>query len=518
VDTAPTGHTLRLLAMPELIHKWLGALDALLAKHRYMKKLFSGSYIKDELDEFLLDLSDSVKQMESLIIDPARCRFVPVMLAEVLSIHETVALLQELQRSKISVTDIVVNRLYPENPCAVCSDRRSRQIRELGDLFEKISGYSLWGIPMYPEEIRGSGPLQKFWDGAVPLKIPSKASVKDKSGIQFPVSSFQFPVSSIRFPVSTTVSPVEMPVTLPSSETKLLLFAGKGGVGKTTLACATAVRMAREMVHKDVFIFSTDPAHSLSACLNAEIGPRPTRLARGLTAMEIDARAEFETLKNQYSDELEKFLISISTNLDLAFDRDVMERVMDLSPPGLDEVMALTLVMEFLANEQYHVFILDAAPTGHLIRLLETPELIDQWLKVFFNLFLKYKRIFRLPKISGRMVQISKDLKRLQSLLKDPERSALFTVTIPTEMAFEETKDLLNACGRIGIHASSLFLNLATPDSKCSLCSALYKRESQVRKKLQQTFSEMHQTLIYHRGEPRGLEQLGELGNAIYDC
>ena len=287
-------------------------------------------------------------------------------------------------------------------------------------------------------------------------------------------------------------------------------------MGKTTLACATAVRMARETVHKDVFIFSTDPAHSLSACLDAEIGPRPTRLAKGLTAMEIDAQAEFETLKNQYAKELEKFLSSISTNLDLAFDRDVMERVMDLSPPGLDEVMALTLAMEFLAEDKYHVFILDAAPTGHLVRLLETPELIDQWLKVFFDLFLKYKRIFRLPKISGRMVQMSKDLKRLQTLLRDPARSALFTVTIPTQMAFEETKDLIDACGRIGIHAPVLFLNLATPDSKCSLCSALYRRESQVRNKLQQTFSDMHQTMIYHRGEPRGLEQLGELGEAMY--
>jgi arsenite-transporting ATPase len=516
VDTAPTGHTLRLLAMPELIKKWIDALDALLAKHRYMKQLFNGAYIKDELDEFLLDLSGSVKQMEALIEDPERCRFVPVMLAEELCIRETLVLLKELQRSKIPVTDIVVNRLYPENPCAVCSDRHSHQIGALRYLSKKLSGYSLWGIPMYPQEIRGSGPLHMFWEDVSSLKIPRKTSIKDKSGIQFPVSSFQFPVSNFQLPVSRTVSPVEMPGALPSSETKLLLFAGKGGVGKTTLACATAIRMAREMVPKEVFIFSTDPAHSLSACLDVRIGPRPTRLAAGLTAMEIDAQAEFETLKNQYSDELEKFLSSLSSNLDLTFDRDVMERIMDLSPPGLDEVMALTLIMEFLANDQYHVFILDAAPTGHLIRLLETPELIDQWLKVLFDLFLKYKRVFRLPKISGRMVQISKDLKRLQTLLKDPARSAVFTVTIPTQMAFEETKDLIDACGRIGIHAPVLFINLATPDSKCPLCTNLYQRESMVKEKLHQTFSQMHRTMIYHRGEPRGLEQLGELGKAIY--
>jgi arsenite/tail-anchored protein-transporting ATPase len=510
VDTAPTGHTLRLLAMPELIKKWIEALDALLAKHRYMKQLFNSAYIKDELDEFLLDLSGSVKQMEALIEDPERCRFVPVMLAEELCIRETLVLLKELQRSKIPVTDIVVNRLFPENPCEVCSDRRSQQTGSLRYLSKKLSGYSLWGIPMYPQEIRGSGPLRMFWEDVSSLKTLRKTSIKDKARIQYPVSS-------IRYPVSRTVSPVEMPGTLPSSETKLLLFGGKGGVGKTTLACATAIRMAREMVpEEEIFIFSTDPAHSLSACLDVRIGPRPTRLAAGLTAMEIDARAEFETLKNQYSDELEKFLSSLSSNLDLTFDRDVMERVMDLSPPGLDEVMALTLMMEFLANDQYHVFILDAAPTGHLVRLLETPELIDQWLKALFDLFLKYKRVFRLPKISGRMVQISKDLKRLQTLLKDPSQSALFTVTIPTQMAFEETKNLIDACGRIGIHAPVLFINLATPDSKCPLCSALYQRESMVKEKLQQTFSQMHQTIIYHRGEPRGLEQLGELGSALY--
>jgi arsenite-transporting ATPase len=523
VDTAPTGHTLRLLTMPELIKKWLKALDALLAKHRYMKQLFSGAYIKDELDDFLLDLSDSVKKMEALIGDPSRCRFVPVMLAEVLSIHETLALLAGLQRSKIPVTDIVVNMLYPKNICKVCSGRHNQQIRALGRLSDKMSVYSLWGVPMYPQEVCGPGPLDMFWENVSLLKVPGEASVKKQFNIPaeagFPPKARRTsPLHSDPQPVSGIVSPVEMPGSLPSSETKLILFAGKGGVGKTTLACATAVRMARDPAPKEVFIFSTDPAHSLSVCLDADIGPQPTRLTAGLTAMEIDARAEFETLKNQYAEELEKFLSSVSSNLDLTFDREVMERVMDLSPPGLDEVMALTLVMEFLANDRYHVFILDAAPTGHLVRLLEAPELIDQWLKVFFDLFLKYKRIFRLPGISGRMVRMSKDLKGLQTLLKDKARSALFTVTIPTQMAFEETKDLIDACGRIGIHAPVLFLNLATPDSKCPLCADLYQRESLVKKKLQQTFPEMHQTMIYHRGEPRGLERLGELGETLYDC
>jgi arsenite-transporting ATPase len=507
VDTAPTGHTLRLLTMPGLIRKWLEALDALLAKHRYMKQLFRGSYRRDALDAFLSELSGSVKQMESLLGDLARCRFIPVMLAEALSIRETVALMDELENLSVPVTDIVVNRLYPEGTCPVCEDRRLYQIRELARLPAKLAKYSLWGIPMYAQEVRGERLLDEFWEGVFPLKKRKYENRKSK------IKNQKSKIENRKF---TLYPRVEGPVDLPSPETTLLLFAGKGGVGKTTLACATALRLACDLAGNEVFLFSTDPAHSLSSCLDVKIGPKPRRLAPGLTSMEIDSQAEFQTLKDQYAEELERFLGAISPNLDLTFDREVMERIMDLSPPGLDEVMALTVAMEFLTEGQYDVFIFDSAPTGHLIRLLELPELIDQWLKTFFGLFLKYKNVFRLPKISQRMVQISKELKRLRTMLHDPTRSALYAVTILTEMAFQETKDLVAACRPMEVAVPVLFLNLATPLSECPLCSALYQMESRLKDKFQQTFSGIHQTTVYRQGEPRGMERLGELGEALY--
>jgi arsenite-transporting ATPase len=504
-DTAPTGHTLRLLSMPALIKRWLDALDALLAKHRYMKKLFSGSYRPDDLDKFLSGLAGSVKQMEALLQDPERCCFVPVMLAEALSVTETSRLLEGLKQSKIPVTDIVVNRLYPESVCMVCSDRHIRQMGELGQLEGKISSYSLWGVQQYPEEIRGPAPLEVFWDGLVALNNQPQLNIlKIQRGRQSTIANRQ---SKIQNPKSK----------LPVPEKRLLVFAGKGGVGKTTLACATAVRMARTFPDKGVFLFSTDPAHSLSDCLRKRIGPEPTELIPGLTAMEIDAQAEFDGLKKKYAAELERFLVALSPGLDLTFDREVMERVMDLSPPGLDEVMALTLAMGFLAEDQYQVFVLDSAPTGHLIRLLETPELIQQWLKMFFNLFLKYKRVFRLPGVSEQMIRISKDLKRLRALLKDFDRSALYAVTILTEMAFQETADLVDACRRMGINVPALFLNLATPASECPLCSALYRNEEQIRKKFERTFPGKSQVLVRYMGETRGMQQIQALGDEIYD-
>jgi len=103
VDTAPTGHTLRLLMMPELIRHWLKALDALLAKHRFMKARFSRSNQPDELDRFLLDWSASVQGMEKLLRDRERCRFVPVMLAEEVVLRETLALLRQLREMHMPV-------------------------------------------------------------------------------------------------------------------------------------------------------------------------------------------------------------------------------------------------------------------------------------------------------------------------------------------------------------------------------------------------------------------------------
>ena len=103
--------------------------------------------------------------------------------------------------------------------------------------------------------------------------------------------------------------------------------------------------MAQDSRGREVLLFSTAPAHSLGDCLGEAVGPAPKRICPGLTALEIDAEGEFRALKQLYSEELESFLHSLLAEMDLAFDREAMERIVDLSPPGLDEVMALTQVI-----------------------------------------------------------------------------------------------------------------------------------------------------------------------------
>lgn len=309
---------------------------------------------------------------------------------------------------------------------------------------------------------------------------------------------------------------VDSPIPLPTPDMAMLVFAGKGGVGKTTLACATALRLARAYTGKRILLFSADPAHSLADCLNMPLGPKPVQAAPGLWAMEMDATADFVALKNQYRKELAEFLSQLMPNLDLTFDREVMERIMDLSPPGIDELMALAAVMDFLTPEGYDLLVLDAAPTGHLIRLLELPEIIEGWLKAFFSLFLKYRKIFRLPGISERLIKLSKDLKRLRAILRDPSRAALYAASILTEMSFAETTDLVAACGRLEIPVPCLFLNMATPDGPDSLCRSLFQRESVVREKFALTFPGISRPLVYRQSDPRGIENLNALGQILY--
>lgn len=491
VDTAPSGHTLRLLAMPELLRGWVDVLDTLLAKHRYMKQLFARAYRPDDVDGFLDELSESIATAEELLHDRQRCRFVPVMIAEELSVRETAALLGELARLGIAADELVVNMLAPATGCADCAGTRPQQTRTLSRLPGIFRGRTLWGATLRATELRGSE-LESFWDEVTPLEPRASAA-------------------ALELPEPAALA--AHPAPLPPPTSRLLLFAGKGGVGKTTLACATAIRLAREAPQRRILLFSTDPAHSLADCLDRPVGPQMTAVTAGLVALEMDAAADLEALKRQYRQEIDELFGSLLGSFDAPFDRAVMERLIELAPPGLDEIMAVTDAMGFLA--EFELLILDSAPTGHLVRLLEMPQLVDDWLKAFFELFLKYREVLRMPSMAERLVQLSKELRGFRALLRDPARAALYAVSIPTRMALEETRDLLSACGRIGVSVPVLFLNLRTPPSECEFCARRAGQERDIEQELARSLA-TRPTVVFRGPEPRGLERLEKLGGALY--
>ena len=494
IDTAPTGHTLRLLEMPDLVRRWLVGLDTLLAKHRYIRRHFTGDNRLDHLDRFLLEMDDSVKVMEKLMIDPASCRFVIVMLAEMMSVEESADLARTLSGRKIPTPELIVNQLLPANDCPVCSTRRKMQMLSLSLALNRLREQQFWTLPLLPVEPSG-GALSTLW-----------SQVRSIEQIDQPIkSAFELPIR------------VEEPSPLPNRSSKLLIFSGKGGVGKTTMACATALRMHEQYPDLRIILFSTDPAHSLADCLGIAVKGRPTPIFPGLDAQEINAEVAFDEVRREYRSELEDFLADALPHVDITFDREVMEHLLDLAPPGLDEIMALTAVVEHLSAGCYDVVVMDSAPSGHLIRLLEMPGIIGGWLKQFFSLLLKYRHVMRLPKLSERLVDLSRKLKALRILLSDPDKTSLYAVTIPTNLALEKTSEMLLSLHQLGIGTKAMLINQITPESDCELCRALNQREDQqIEKAREVLFVDLPKTRIYLHSNTGGLARLTMLGSKLF--
>lgn len=497
VDTAPSGHTLRLLAMPDMMRSWLDALDSLLAKHRYMKRLFRGSYKADDADRFLTDLSQSTNRTQKLLGSPQAC-FVPVFLAEQLSLEETAGLLEQLSRLGARVGPLLCNRLQPADGCRSCQRIAADQQRVLRTHRKLLEGREIWQLPLLAAEVRGVDALAQLWRWAS-LRQHRAAAAADHGS-----------------PREHVQPQLHEPAPAPAATMRMLLFAGKGGVGKTTLACAAALRLSSGPQRRKVMLISTDPAHSIGHCLEISVGPQPVEVRPGLCALAPDAAAEWRDWQERYRDELHALLDESMPSMDLTFDREVMERLLALCPPGLDEIMALTRVTELLADEPETLLIIDTAPTGHLLRLLEMPELLDGWLKAFFAVLLKYRNILRMPKLSDHLIALSKRLKVLRLLLHDQARAGLYAVAIPTRLSQAETEDLLAACQRMSLTALRLLVNQCTVQSSCELCTARHAAEAEVIAAMRSMASASGVSIIMRADPPIGVDALAALGAQLF--
>ncbi len=475
IDTAPTGHTLRLLEMPNLLKRWLEALDTLLAKQRYIKKQFARKYLPDELDRFLIELDTTLEYAATTLTNPGETLFIPVLVAERSSIEETRGLIAKLEKVDIPVAELLFNRLLPQTAgCDLCEVRSRHQREEIRRLSRMVQGerITLYGIPQYPHEVRGIAALESFWESSAPLPPAERAPS---------------PVGH-----RSSEARVERPCSEPqlNRQQRLLMVAGKGGVGKSTLSTAIAMYWARQQSEKRVLLFSSDPAHSLSQILEQKIGSRPTPVEgyENLFAQQMSPGREYGKFRGRYHQELEAFLESALPNIDLTFDREVLDHFIDLAPTGLDEIIAVTELMDYMREGSYDQVVIDPAPSGHFLRLLETPALIENWLKSFFELILRYREVIHFPGLNERLVSLSKRTHQFRDLLRDRERTTAILVSLPTILALEETIDLADALERLSVPLHALYLNRLTPDSGCALCHHLHLEERGVVERYGQKF------------------------------
>jgi len=247
---------------------------------------------------------------------------------------------------------------------------------------------------------------------------------------------------------------------LKENALKLVLFGGKGGVGKTTCAASTGVFLAEDF---KTLLVSTDPAHSISDSLGQQIGDviKEVKGVKNLSALEINAEKALDGFKAEYEDEIKK-IMDTSTNLD----KEDIESVFSLSIPGMDEVMGFKTIIDLIDQGEFEKYIIDTAPTGHALRLLTMPQLLDDWVKIMAKLRWKYRYIVK--SFSGKYVpdksddfllNMKKTVKRIEGLLKDPSRCEFIAVTIPEDMAILETERLINNLREYGMNVKQLIIN-----------------------------------------------------------
>jgi arsenite/tail-anchored protein-transporting ATPase len=251
----------------------------------------------------------------------------------------------------------------------------------------------------------------------------------------------------------------------------LLFFGGKGGVGKTTVAAATALRLARADATRRVLLLSTDPAHSLGDVFQAAVGDTAKTIAGGpknLDVRELDAARAFAERRAQFETAIDD--ISSSSGASDGATSGAQELI-DLAPPGIDELFGMLSVVD--ARAAYDVVIVDTAPTGHALRLLEMPDAARAWTQVLLRLLLKYQALVRPGRLAADLVDVSKSIRELQSLLGDATQTRFMLVTRAAEVPRRESARLLRRLRRLHLAVPAIIVNALTlAPGRCAWCRA----------------------------------------------
>jgi arsenite/tail-anchored protein-transporting ATPase len=247
---------------------------------------------------------------------------------------------------------------------------------------------------------------------------------------------------------------------------RIVLFTGKGGVGKTTVASATALRIAAS--GKKTLVMSTDPAHSLADAFGIELGADPTEVASNLWAEQIDPQKRLE----ENWREIQQHAISVLKWAGLA---EIEAEELSVIP-GLDELFSLADVKRHHDEDPYDCLIVDCAPTGETLRLLSLPDIIQWYMERIFPVERRVmgalrpvaKRVTNLPlpddNVYGAVRRFYDKLEGVRRVLIDPGTTSVRLVVNPERMVIAEAKRTFTYLNLFGYRVDAVVANRLLPD------------------------------------------------------
>ncbi|KAL3518408.1 hypothetical protein ACH5RR_020997 [Cinchona calisaya] len=308
-----------------------------------------------------------------------------------------------------------------------------------------------------------------------------------------------FQVRSISTPAETVAGFDEM---VSGTQRKYYMLGGKGGVGKTSCAASLAVKFANH--GHPTIVVSTDPAHSLSDSFDQDLTGGVLVPVQGqhspLFALEINpeiTKEEFRAASQKIGGGGSKdFLDSMGLGLlSEQLEELKLGELLDTPPPGLDEAIAISKVMQFVESQEYSSFtriVFDTAPTGHTLRLLSLPDFMDTSIGKMITLKEKIasatsaiKSVFRkeVPQqiADNKLEKLRERMVKVRDLFRDTETTEFVIVTIPTAMAVSESSRLCASLKKEKVPVLRLIVNQVLPPSTsdCKFCAM--KRKDQMR-------------------------------------
>ncbi|WP_457615075.1 ArsA family ATPase [Methanopyrus sp.] len=316
---------------------------------------------------------------------------------------------------------------------------------------------------------------------------------------------------------------------------RYVFFGGKGGVGKTTCAAATAVWLSEEE-GKDVLVVSTDPAHSLSDIFDQDIGSEPTSIkgVEGLKAIEIDpekaAEEYVEVMKRVYEMSKDKGMEDLFGGEDLLKEQEELLK----SSPGIDEAAAFQKFMELMKDDSYDVIVFDTAPTGHTLRFLSVPETLERQVKTMIKVRRTLRQVSRMLKtlipfadsdedeedeILDNLEKMKKEVEEIRETLSDASLTAFRLVMTPEEMAIYEARRALRTLNHYEIPVDMVIVNKVMPKraDECEFCRTRRKMEEKRLELVEKYFGDKKILQIpMFAEEVRGLEKIRQVAEILY--
>jgi arsenite-transporting ATPase len=465
-DTAPTGHTLRLLALSVDWSRYIEAA-AQGTGQTCLGPVQAIQGAKARYDEATV-----------LLKDPLKTQFIFVMRPEALSVYETLRAAKELGGQEIVPAGLIANGVLPpeagDGP--VMERRRQEQEAKIHEA-EAALGLTARRILLRPEEVKGTEGLltvaAELYDG----QRPALGTAKEHR----PPETMGIPTPDLE----ALFQP------LPG-QTKAFFFTGKGGVGKTTVSCLTALHLAA-LGHRTLLV-TTDPAAHLGRVLDRPVGPEPALVAPNLTAVHIDQVKAFQEYKARVLEEAAR----------TASPEMLQATAEELDSPCTEETAAFDKFARYFENESHDFIVLDTAPTGHTLRLLDLP--------------FQYARQTALAAAEAQNASAAQRaadarFQKLIARLKDPALTAFAFVFYPEATPILESHRAFLDLKAAGIHAQFLVANMVLPPEQASNPFLARRRAMQQRYLLEahRRFGLPMLAIPSADVEPKGLAALEEM-------